>query len=245
MRDEHTATEMFEVVVNGKWRMWMPPWRAARPEWDIENGGWEVERLDAMHDTVKPGDIVWDIGAEEGDMSCLLSMWSEGGAVLFEPNPKVWPCTRMTFQANGQKPVRWFVGFASASTEPAKKPEKVWDHEGWPSCAWDEPIPAHGFRHLAQDTTNTPQVKIDDFCSATTVPDVITMDVEGSELHVLQGARQTLLKNKPTVFVSVHPTFMLDLYDQHPGMLLQYMADLGYTEEHLATDHEEHWVFRP
>jgi hypothetical protein len=35
-------------------------------------------------------------------------------------------------------------------------------------------------------------------------PDLVKMDVEGSESAILEGARQTLLHHRPVVFVALH-----------------------------------------
>lgn len=75
------------------------------------------------------------------------------------------------------------------------------------------------------------------------VPDALTMDVEGAELLILRGARQTLKMYKPKVWISIHP----DLGERDYGITkeetLKFMQDLGYKSEFLAKDHEEHWYF--
>jgi hypothetical protein len=45
------------------------------------------------------------------------------------------------------------------------------------------------------------------------------------------------------VWVSVHPDMMLRDYGTEAEELHAFMADHGYTGEHLATDHEQHWFF--
>ena len=50
-------------------------------------------------------------------------------------------------------------------------------------------------------------MSIDAFCAARgTSPDVIKVDVEGAELDVLRGARQTLASCSPALFVEFHPS---------------------------------------
>lgn len=68
------------------------------------------------------------------------------------------------------------------------------------------------------------------------------IDVEGSELAVLRGARRTLEQVHPKVFCSVHPEFMRTL-GEDPQELHDLMAGLGYERTYLATDHEEHWAW--
>lgn len=239
---------MIPVTVNGQWELLLPEHRAARPDWTTEKG-WERARLDAMHRNLKSGDIVFDIGAEEGDLSALFASWiaPEGGVVLFEPNPKVWPNIRAIWEANElPPPLGWFVGFASDRTElePPNLDIVLDAGDVWPSCVYGELIGDHGFRHLAEQADATPQITLDDFVKGSdTYPDVITMDVEGAERAVLLGAFDVLAKMRPLVFVSVHPSFMRDLYREDPDNLHALMAAHGYTGVHLGTDHEEHWAF--
>ena len=59
------------------------------------------------------------------------------------------------------------------------------------------------------------QISIDYFCKKSgIVPDIIKIDVEGAELNVLKGAKETILKYKPIIYLSVHPAHIKELgYD--------------------------------
>lgn len=248
-------TEMREVKLNSQWTLTLPEHRAALPEWET---GWERERLDAMHAVIRSGDTIVDVGAEEGDMSALCALWAgpDGGMILMEPNPKVWPNIRAIWRHNDDLALvrRWFVGFAARTTERHPPKDDVNEHwnggiyDGkyrprfWPHCAYGDLITDHGFRHLYQQTDATPRIRLDDLIRDTPV-DVITMDVEGSELEVLWGARGVLIEQRPVVFVSIHAEFMIESYKVHPLVLHHYMEDLGYKHRWIATDHEEHRVF--
>lgn len=236
--------EIRETVINEKWTINLPWYRAQRPEWPF----WEKERLAAMHQFINPGDVVYDIGAEEGDLPALYATWG-ARLVLVEPNPKVWPTTRITWKANDlPEPVGWWVGLCSDVTEldPPLLDFDATERDGWPECSYDEPIPGHGFRHIWEHATSTPQLTLTDLVEQVgTPPDVITMDVEGGEGHVLRGAVETLKEFRPIVFASLHVDFMRDLYREHPREIHALMADLGYAERFLATDHEEHWMWLP
>jgi FkbM family methyltransferase len=69
---------------------------------------------------------------------------------------------------------------------------------------------------------------------------LIKIDVEGNELGVLKGAVRTLSHSAPSVLVSVHPQFGVDVAE-----VRAFFASAGYSCEHFATDHEEHWWCAP
>jgi len=246
------TVEMFSTRINDRWTLNLPAHRAARAEWAT---GWEVRRLDSMHRNIRPGDVVFDIGAEEGDLSALFAQWATvtglgGGVVLMEPNSPVWPNISAIFEANDlDPPLAYFPGFASDFTDlapPEYDTALGEDVDGWPACAYGPIIGDHGFRTIHERSHDTPQVTLDAFCEMRElVPDCLTMDVEGAELRVLRGAERVLRGARPLVWVSVHPAFMAENYGHADTDLHDFMADLGYEGRYLGTDHEQHWLFWP
>lgn len=204
------------------------------------NGPWEAERLAAMTATIKPTDVVYDIGAEQGDMSAwLATLVPDGGVVLVEPNPLVWPCIKATFDENGlPEPLASYVGFCASHDVLAHPNATV----GWPGAVVGTVDPAAGFAHLAEQR-DIKRTSVDYLLRFAPAPDVITMDVEGAELEVLKGAERVLSHHRPVVFVSVHEAFMAHHFEQTPAELFDFMDSHRYNAEHLATDHEAHWKF--
>lgn len=237
---------MIPTLINEKWSILLPEDQAVRPFWPY----WEKERLASMYENIKTGDIVFDVGAAWGDFPALFAMWG-ANTVLFEPNPLVWPNIRVTWEVNQlPMPKGYFVGFASNHTDehPFAEEEIIGqpERDGWPECAYGEVIGNHGFRNVIERYHDTPQIKIDDYCRQHNIyPDLITMDVEGAEFEVLKGAEDVLRTRRPLVYVSIHPTSLAHDYPYTDAAIHEFMNALGYVGEHLATDHEEHWLFRP
>lgn len=72
------------------------------------------------------------------------------------------------------------------------------------------------------------QVSLDDFCAAHKLnPEVLKIDVEGSELNVLKGAKSVFKNYRPVVFLSVHPR-LLALLNQSADSVLREADGLGY-----------------
>lgn len=229
---------MQETLINGKWKIMLPKHRAEREEWPT----WEYERLAHMHKTVKLGDVVFYVGAEEGDMAALLAKWG-AKLVLFEPNDRVWPNIKAIFDANKLEPMGVFPGFASDATD-YKGVEGKPIHE-WPEWAYGELIGDHGFKEL-RDSGDIPQVKIDDVMKELTIspPDMISIDTEGSEGRVLRGAEQTLRKYHPRIYLSLHPEFLHEQYGEWGAELRKWIIDIGYKETLLGYPlHEVHLYY--
>lgn len=223
---------MVPVAINGRWALHLPAHRAARPEWPW----WEATRLAAMRAVIKPGDLVFDVGAEEGDFPALYSSWG-ADVVLAEPNGRVWPNIRAIYEANDLPlPVLCWPGFLGAGVNELGA--TVGYEGGWPASASGPVIGDHGFLNLCE-RPDIPVTTIDSI-AALHRPDVITVDVEGAEFEVLKGAERTLTEDAPVLFVSVHPEFMAAMYDQTPLDLHCFLRDLGYRRRHLCTDHEVH-----
>lgn len=234
-----SATIMQETLINGKWKLYLPEHRAVRPEWIT---GWEPERLDSICKNIEPGEVVYDIGTEEGDLSALYQLWvgKDGGVCLFEPNPRVWSNIRAIWEGNNlPKPYGMWPGFAADVNAHLA----AHDPREWPDSSLGPLISDHGFCNVCE-RPDLPSVKLDDFMTSIgESPDIVTIDVEGAELLVLMGMQTILAEVRPIVYVSIHPDFMRQMYDMGPNDLHEFMGAYGYRTKWLATDHEEHWVF--
>jgi FkbM family methyltransferase len=233
---------MVTCLVNGNYPINLPEHRAARPDWHTEQG-WERQRLDAMHQRIHSGDVVYYAGAELGEFPGLCQMWG-AEVVLFEPNPKAWPAIRMVWEANDLSPLPVsFAGFASNVTAMRGEGPVV----GWPRYAHTELVEAHGFKELHLEAENYPQVRIDDMWERLGYkpPTVLSFDVEGSEWQLLRGAEGTLRRYKPTLFASIHPEFMFHQWGEYSRDLRNWIISLGYHETLLSYDHELHCMYEP
>lgn len=230
--------EMVPCRINGAYDIVLPAHRAARPDWYTEKG-WEKERLAHMKSTTSEGDLVLYAGAEEGEMPALLQMW--GAQVwMAEPNELVWPNIRAVYEGNDlEAPSNSYVGFFGKDNSHNWR-EGLTSNQ-WPACAYGEVIHDHGFKELRAPGVR-PVVAID---SLGATPNMITMDVEGSEWEVLQGAEYTIRDHKPRIYLSLHPEFLIDQYGKYSREVRNWIIDWGYTEELLSWDHEAHFVYLP
>lgn len=225
------------TVINDRWTLRLPAFRAVR---HLHEATWEKERLASMWLNIAPSDLIFDVGAESGDLSALFATWVPDGAItLIEPNPAAWPSIKFIFEANAlPAPRDVWAGFAAGGLGGEPLPTR----DGWPECAYGDIDPACGFAHLAEQADSIPQRTLD---SLGAHPNVITIDVEGAELEVLRGASWILHNDRPLVWVSIHPQFMRHHFSQRPADLHTFMEHHDYRAVHLGDDHEEHWLFTP
>lgn len=79
-----------------------------------------------------------------------------------------------------------------------------------------------------EDTSITVQTaRLDDVLPAGYNPGLIKIDVEGAEMLVLQGARETISRSKP-VIIFEHGIGASDIYGTGPDELFPFFESLGY-----------------
>jgi len=70
---------------------------------------------------------------------------------------------------------------------------------------------------------------------------LIKIDVQGYEPYVLDGAKQTILKNKPTIFIEIEPEH-LEMFGFNKWDVFNRLHELGYKVIH---DHTFDYVAIP
>ena len=71
-------------------------------------------------------------------------------------------------------------------------------------------------------------VTLDEFLQGKeAVPDVIKIDVEGAEMNVLMGMRQTLINYMPVLFLEIHPS-NLNYFKTSTSAILSFLIESGY-----------------
>lgn len=208
--------------------------------WDVWDY-WERERIESMRTHLKRGDILFDIGTEQG--WCNLAYARMVGAenmVLIEPTPEFWPNIKALWEKNFDKqPLAFYDGLMGENTS-----DKRTSFKSWPDSSTGNLIDRNKYVYLHEEHQDVPEITVDEYVKRTgIVPTALTMDTEGSELLILKGAEKTLRDNDLKVWVSIHPDLGLRDYGVKADDTIAYMKGLGYDSEYLATDHEVHTRF--
>jgi FkbM family methyltransferase len=152
---------------------------------------------------------------------------------IFEPSAEYWPNIKRLWDINGFESVGGcFDGLVSDNNtnEPF--------YFGWPET--DGEI----FYDTHHSVEASKEISIDNYCELNNIyPDVIMMDVEGSELSIVRGALETMINHSPIFFISVHSDELMARSGGTKEDLFKLFREHGYSMMHINTDHEEHWKF--
>lgn len=160
---------------------------------------WNPHEYRALRAVVRPGTTVLDVGANVGAYTLLFATWvgDRGRVFAFEPAPDACDGLRTHVTLNGFDDRVTVVEAAVAATA-GDAPFAIHPSGGASSLALSS---VDGATHVRVRTET-----IDDVCRQhALLPAVIKIDVEGAELEVLEGARNTLALPGLHVFVEFHP----------------------------------------
>ena len=170
-------------------------------------GDAEPEVQEALAELIEPGQTVYDVGANIGFFTILCSrlVGPHGKVYAFEPIPENLVTLRHNIALNKLTNVVVVEQALSASTGTAEMFVSPWSAFHSLNVDGASKRENHG-PDGGQITVET--VTLDEFVKGDGVsaPDLIKLDVEGAELLVVEGMRETLRSVQPLLLVEVHDT---------------------------------------
>lgn len=171
-------------------------------EKDYWLGTYEVELQQAIEKFVKPGQIIYDIGANIGFITLLFARKTgpKGHVYAFEALPENTRRLEQNIELNGFQ--------QRVSVIPAA----VLDHSGkvefmlGPSTSMGK-VQGSAGRKLSegQETIQVEGVSVDGFVdSGNPAPDIVKMDIEGGEVLALSGMERNLRESRSLLMVELH-----------------------------------------
>ncbi len=198
-----------------------------------ERGGliWNPDEYAAFRAAIRPGAVALDIGANAGAYALLFGQWvgAAGRVYAFEPSPAILATLRRHIAINRLDTVVTPVGAA------------VCDRVGRATFVL---AGTSGENHLGMAggvgaaTVDVETTTVDAFCRREGVtPDFIKIDVEGAELDVLRGARETISAGgtRLALFVEMHPA-MWPAAGLTPDAVRRGIHELGLEPERPWAD---------
>jgi FkbM family methyltransferase len=186
-------------------------------------GAAERPLQDALARELREGAVFYDIGANVGYMTLIAArlVGPQGRVLAFEPVPENVAAIRENVGLNG---IDWVeVHETAVARERGTAALIVSDVSAFSRLA-SVNVPTG-----ARETIEVGVVSIDEFLasSGAPAPDVIKIDVEGAELEVIAGMRETLAAHRPVILCEVH-----DCNSEY----VELMQELGYEPVNLDED---------
>lgn len=156
------------------------------------DGSWEPETLAAMDEILKPGDLLFDIGAWVGP----ITIWEakRGIRVLaLEPDPGAFGVLMVNIVMNNLRAMATPLRVAVASQSG---PIKLYSDKGWSGSS---------ITHAIENALDADGVMLETLISKYGVPDLIKMDIEGGESLVLPSSGHQLRGLGVPLLLSLHP----------------------------------------
>jgi FkbM family methyltransferase len=184
----------------------------------------EPEQSSAFCTELQSGQTFFDVGANVGYYTILASrlVGRNGCVAAFEPVVRNLATLKQHLDLNYAHNVRLF-------------PFAVSDVAGISSFTLGDDN-AMGFLSANEGNGDllVPTISLDEFAERSKLrPDVIKIDVEGAEVHVLTGARRVLEKCRPVIFLSTHSPELR-------GNCLGMLKEAGYAIQPLSDPEDSH-----
>ena len=165
---------------------------------------WNLDEYRAFKSNLQAGHTAFDVGANVGCYSLLFGQWvgSSGKVFAFEPAPETFAALSRHVALNSLNDVVTPVNTA-VSNESSSVDFLALNTLGMSRLL------SQSEQAEASQVIRVPVISIDEFCAQESVlPDLIKIDVEGFELSVLRGARETIkaCRDRLALFVEMHPT---------------------------------------
>jgi FkbM family methyltransferase len=197
--------------------------------WLVLDGLWESHVTGWLQDTLRPGQVFVDVGANIGYFSLLAgSLVGPGGRVVaVEAHPRLAELLRRNVIINGLHGfvTTWHRAAWSESTEL-----KLHMRENFASNSSVASVGPDALARLgdSEEIIGVRAVALDDLLADVPHVDVMKVDVEGAEVHVFTGLARTLAANPEiTIMFEWSPAQMVDVGDE-PAALIDLLTGHGF-----------------
>ena len=217
-------TQPFEMRTQ-HYRLMAVPTRDNLTRAVIRRGHWEPLETKVFIDLLKPGGIVVDAGANFGHYALTAAniVGANGQVVAFEPHPETYDLLAANAALLAIENLRIVqAGLSDASGEITLYSDAA-NPGGHSFFEWN-------VRQNEGDRKTVPVYSLDAFLQ-NEFPgkrlDVLKIDVQGFEMNLLNGAKETIANYKPTVLCEVTPDALQRAGSSH-SELLKFFEDLEY-----------------
>jgi FkbM family methyltransferase len=179
---------------------------------------YEGDFENAVRGLCKPGMVIFDVGANIGlfTHSFVHAVGPVGRVVAFEANPSTAETLRRVAALNGWMQVEVVAAAAGESG-------------GVIEFSVSGPSAEQRVYGIGNgEVVSVPEIPLDKYIADSgRIPDLVKIDVEGYELHVLRGLRETMKSRHPIIAIEIHPRRMEPL-GHRVEQIEEFFASIGY-----------------
>src|SRR6202045_331455 len=198
-------------------------------------GAFERSTAITLEKLVKPGDVVFDLGANIGahTLGLARSVGPAGRGFAFEPTDFAFDKLKRNLALNPELQARTYPRQVLLAAAPAEEaPDEIF--ASWPLEKNESVHPKHRGRLVT--ARNATVDTLDRVVAREGIDrvDVIKMDVDGHELKVLQGGLTTLSRFRPILVMELSPYVHAEEHNSFAA-LVALLRDAGYSIQHAST----------
>jgi FkbM family methyltransferase len=163
---------------------------------------------------VKPGAIIWDIGANLG-LFALPAALRASQVYAFEPDISLAACLRRSLRLRANRRLSVAVIACAVSDVDGIAAFEISRY----STAMNKLQSVGHWNTIAvAERHHVPTLRIDRLAQSLPPPDLLKIDVEGAEIKVLEGGRETIARKRPIILIEGPSTLweaMTDFFNEH------------------------------
>jgi len=186
----------------GRQIIWVSP-ESALKYWRLDMATVVPELLDFAREHVKPGAVVWDVGANLGlfSLAAAVKAGANGRVLAIEPDPQMLKILRRSMREMPASAAPIQAVCAAVSDAPGVVQLSV-SNRGR-SSNFMAGTPGSSTSGGVRALVDVAAVTLDGLMETTGAPDVVKIDVETAEMLVLSGGTRLLAEARPIILVEV------------------------------------------
>jgi FkbM family methyltransferase len=211
------------------------------PHQILTTGAWQPDVWNFLAPTLPKGGVFLDVGAHIGyfSLKAALKVGDSGRVVAFEPNPAMIRLLRQNLAASK-------IGNVNVQEIACTDREQMITL--YASSTISTAVSSLAQENVKSETSpHAVTVRgrpIDEVVRelGLTRMDAIKIDVEGAEVSVLRGARETLKRFAPKVILEVAPDLLAGFHNK-PEDVFALLREAGYTQGRMLSPGSDDWVW--
>jgi FkbM family methyltransferase len=199
----------------------------------LSSGIFQVNNLRKLYELKPSARTILDIGANIGSNTIEYATWGKR-VYSFEPTPELFTQLVKNVSLNKSNPdtVRWCDSVCMNSVATITPIQKAVGNEI--TSVFMKTHNNNKGKNYVTNSKTTGDIEVEvitiDSMNFTEV-DIMKIDVEGYEPFVLQGAEQTILRDRPVIQTEISPEYL-----KRNGYTVQALAEWFYERDYYAID---------